>query len=403
MVKYNCEKCGKEFTQKVQYNKHTNIKNPCVFESKPEIINEVKNLDIVSSSSSSSSSSSISNETTDISHKKQLGQFYTTNYKYIPDDIIDIIEPFAGSGDLLKFIDNQQKYNIQCYDIDPKQEYIIKQDTLLNPPKFDDTFIISNPPYLARNKCHDKTLFDKYNTNDLYKCFIQILINSKCKGGILIVPLNFISSIRASDIELRQKFTNKYDFVSINIFEERVFDDTSYTICSFQFKLKYEEINREISCYIYPANKKINFVLNAENNYTIGGDIYNLPQNTTYKIERATKASTDPSCFTNILIKCIDDSNDNKIRLSIVNDNIRNKYIDNTPNLTARSFAILVIEPKLDTKQQEQLVERFNAFLNKHREKYNSLFLTNYRESNTIARKRISFGLVYEICNYLLQ
>jgi hypothetical protein len=390
MVKYSCEKCGKEFTQKGQYNKHTNIKKPCVF---VEEINDTLH-----------------------EHKKELGQFYTTNYTYIlqnmyiPDDIVEIIEPFAGNGDLLKFIDNQQnqnQYNIRCYDIDPKQEYIVKQDTLLNPPNFDGAFVISNPPYLARNKCKDKTLFDKYNTNDLYKCFIQILIQSNCKGGILIVPLNFISSIRASDIELRQKFIKKYDVVAINIFEERVFDDTSYTICSFQFKLnstcEEEEVDNKICGWIYPENKKINFVLNAENNYTIGGEIYNLPQNTSYKIERATKASTDPSCFTNILIKCIDDSNESRIKTSIVNDDIKKKYIDNTPNLTARSFAILVVEPKLDMKQQEQLVEKFNAFLNKHREKYNSLFLTNYRESNTIARKRISFGLVYEICNYLLQ
>ena len=76
--------------------------------------------------------------------------------------------------------------------------------------------------------------------------------------------------------------------------------------------------------------------------------------------------------------------------------------INNTPNLTARSYAILVIEPSLNMQQQQQLVVKFNAFLNNYRDKYNSLFLTNYRESNTIARKRISFGLVYEICNYLL-
>ena len=40
--------------------------------------------------------------------------------------------------------------------------------------------------------------------------------------------------------------------------------------------------------------------------------------------------------------------------------------------------------------------------MKKNREKYHSLFLTNYRESNTIARKRISFNLAYEIVNYLL-
>ena len=58
-----------------------------------------------------------------------------------------------------------------------------------------------------------------------------------------------------------------------------------------------------------------------------------------------------------------------------------------------------MIEPKIDLKHQEQLVEEFNVFLNNYRDKYNSLFLANYRE---YTRKRISFGLVYSICNYLL-
>jgi DNA (cytosine-5)-methyltransferase 1 len=40
MVKYSCEKCGKEFTQKSHYTKHFNKKNPCVFESKLEEIIE---------------------------------------------------------------------------------------------------------------------------------------------------------------------------------------------------------------------------------------------------------------------------------------------------------------------------------------------------------------------------
>jgi site-specific DNA-cytosine methylase len=34
MVKYSCEKCGKEFNQKGHYTKHINKKNPCVIESK---------------------------------------------------------------------------------------------------------------------------------------------------------------------------------------------------------------------------------------------------------------------------------------------------------------------------------------------------------------------------------
>lgn len=338
--------------------------------------------------------------------KKKLGQFYTTNYNYIlqnisiPDNIKDIIEPFAGNGDLLNFID-KSKYNIECYDIDPKQDYIIKKDTLIDPPDFNNKYVITNPPYLARNKSEEKTLFNKYNTNDLYKCFIQILINSNCYGGILIVPLNFICSIRKSDIEIRQKFIQKYDIIILNIFEEKVFDDTSYSICSFQFKLKTNNDDK-INCYIYPNNKTIDIALNDNNNYSIGGEIYNLLQKNKYKIERATNQFKDQSNFTNILVKCIDDNINNKIKLSIVDDTTRNKYIDTTINLTARSYAVLVIEPKLTLEEQKELVSKFNIFLNDYREKYNSLFLTNYRESNTIARKRISFNLVYDICNYLL-
>ena len=340
--------------------------------------------------------------------KQKLGQFYTTNYDYIlqnlyiPENIKKIIEPFAGNGDLLNFIKNKDNYKIECYDIEPKKDYIIKKNTILDPPDINNSFILTNPPYLARNKSNDKELFDKYKTNDLYKCFIEILILNECLGGILIVPLNFICSIRKNDIDLRKKFISKYNIITLNIFEEQVFEDTTYTICSFQFEKKEQEQEKEIKVYIYPSNIGFNIKLNKNNNYTIGGDIYNLVQNDKYKIDRATKLYDNTDNFTNILVKCIDDNINNKIGLKIVDDKIRDKYIDNTPKLSARSYAILVIKPKITIIQQEKLVELFNNFLNEKRDNCNSLFLSNYRESKDIARKRISFTLVYEICNYLL-
>ena len=88
--------------------------------------------------------------------KSKLGQFYTTNYEYIlsnmiiPDDIDIIIESFCGNGDLLKFL--KKDYILECYDIEPKHSYIIQRDTLKNPPNYDGKFILTNPPYIARNK-----------------------------------------------------------------------------------------------------------------------------------------------------------------------------------------------------------------------------------------------------------
>jgi hypothetical protein len=178
-----------------------------------------------------------------VSKKKvKFGQFFTTNYEkilqnlYIPNDTLKIIEPFAGNGDLLNFVssDVKSKTNIECYDIDPKHEYIIQRDTLLDPPDFVDSFVLTNPPYLGRNKNADKTLYDKYDVNDLYKCFINILLTNRPTGGIIIIPLNFWSSIRNMDINMRRNFLNIYSVIRINVFEEQVFADTTITVCAVQ-------------------------------------------------------------------------------------------------------------------------------------------------------------------------
>jgi len=98
-----------------------------------------------------------------------------------------------------------------------------------------------------------------------------------------------------------------------------------------------------------------------------------------------------------MLVKCIDDSADNTIQLSMAD-----VYVDETPNQSARTYATLVIQPPIDKERQEQIVHDFNHLLNAYREKYHSLFLSNYRESKDIARKRISFELVYQIVGHLL-
>ena len=247
-------------------------------------------------------------------NKKIFGQFYTKNYDYIlqnmkiPNNITNFIEPFSGEGDLVKFIkDNAtepNKINIDTFDIDPKTSCTIKRDTLLDPPSYKDKFVITNPPYLARNKSKNKRLFDKYNCNDLYKCFIITLMNDVCDGGIIIIPLNFISSIRKSDIDLRKNFFQIYHARIINIFEEQVFEDTSYSVCSIYF-LKRKDYTNNTKLYIYPCKKEFSIDFNLKNNYTIGGEIYNIPQDEKIKIQRATKNINKN--ITNILLKCIDD------------------------------------------------------------------------------------------------
>ena len=132
----------------------------------------------------------------------------------------------------------------------------------------------------------------------------------------------------------------------------------------------------------------------------IGGEIYKLKLRNEYKITRLTNKNINKQ-NTNILAKCIDDNKNNKINLSfITNEKI---YIDNTPNQTARTYATLIITPEITQNKQRELIIKFNEFLTKYRSQYCSLFLTNYRESKDIARKRISFDFIYSIVCYILE
>lgn len=327
---------------------------------------------------------------------KKLCQFYTKNSNkilknmYIPSGVKFIIEPFCGDKDLLK------EFNIEAemYDIDPKHEDIIKRDTLLDPPDYFDKFIITNPPFRNKNKNKENyDIYKKYKCDDLYKCFILSFIDKNPIGGIIVLPLNFISSIRKNDVSIRERFVKKFDIILINVFEEQVFEDTSYNICSIMFKRKTQDILHNIPVNFYPSLKKIDINFKKNNNYTIGGEIYKLPISTKYNVSRAIKNKIDN--ITNIVMFCVDSSK--KIRLSYEENNL--DYIDNTPNFTMRTSGVICIKPAISLGNQKVLIEKFNSFLNKERDKYNSLFLTNYRDKY---RKRISFDLVFKLILHLL-
>ena len=142
MVKYSCEKCGKEFTQKGHYTKHTTKKNPCVSESKMEEIKKIseplkKDVELV--------------------RKEGLDKFYTLpSYSKICINKIDqlyditkwdlIIEPSAGNGSFLNQIQSDNKIGI---DISPEQSNIIKQNFFeYSPPSNKkNILVIGNPPF----------------------------------------------------------------------------------------------------------------------------------------------------------------------------------------------------------------------------------------------------------------
>ncbi len=364
-------------------------------------------------------------------NKKNFGQFYTTNYDVIFQEMdlgiftgshVCIVEPFVGKGHLIEYIKSKKEegsFTLECYDIDPKCDFVNgKRDTLLDPPSYKNKIVVTNPPYLAKNKCKDKVCFDKYNVNDLYKCFMETIIADPPLGGLIIIPLNFWCSIRDMDIQLRKRFLSKFNVHRVNVFEQSVFEDTSYTVCSILFEIKQTSGQAsngqastgqastgqasngqastgqasDIRMVFYPSKKDFIFSLDTKNNYTIGGEIYLLPMHKEYKISRLLAGQESSS---SILLKALDDDGKKRICLSISESPYYGKP-------TSRTYASINIDPPIGIDKQKEVVSRFNQWMEELRTKYNSMFLTNYRESKDISRKRISFDLAYQMIGYLL-
>lgn len=337
--------------------------------------------------------------------KKQLGQYFTTNCDYIfsgfdlEDKEYNFIEPFCGAKDLVKWVQNKNGFEgafVEMYDLDPQFENIIEQDTLLNPPDYKGKFVVTNPPFLARNKNKDKTLYDKHQTNDLYKVFIKTLVEGQVNGGVVILPLNFIC---AQENTIRDLFFSNYTITKLNIFEETVFNDTTYTICSFMFAKGKQQT--KIPTTIFPSKKKINLDLRPEWSWRPAGFLYE-PRNkeNPYKIDRlveAKKDSIDKSHITSIYLRAVDGgSQNNRIGLKTKKEPYYGKITD-------RVFATLTCNEKLSDKEEKEIIKEFNERFEKLRKENYSLFLTNYRNSSSsYARKRVSFRMCYGLIEKII-
>ena len=168
MIKYNCKKCSKEFTKKIDCAKHA--KNICidniipVLNKKIEIKTDNNNISL----SLNNNLLTMEEHNKDILKQKKglkrntIDKYYTKPSvveqcimlikKYLnisKDDLI--IEPSAGNG---SFIENIKSLSEHCnfYDLEPENNNITKQDfleldTLQFKKDYKQIHIIGNPPF----------------------------------------------------------------------------------------------------------------------------------------------------------------------------------------------------------------------------------------------------------------
>ena len=317
-----------------------------------------------------------------IHYTTKASQICANLIHYIPNEA-KLIEPFVGQGDLLILFPNN---SWEIYDVQNNLGAIM-QDTLLNPPDYKNKYVITNPPYLAKNKAKDKTIFNKYAVDDLYKATLKSILD--CAGGILIIPTNFITDEKTGPI--RKLFLNQFKILEMNIFTRPVFDTTTYSVCSFAFTRKNNNPEaQEFNININPEGKKVNVKLYPEYDYRLAGEFYNTIAAVPISFSRLV-GQTSNEYITHIKLYGLDTRTD-RIRLVFEEEPYYGKSTD-------RIYATLTCKRYLNAKEEKILIDKFNEMLESFRAQYADLCLTNYRDYN---RKRISFTFVYQLLSYIL-
>ena len=367
--------------------------------------------------------------------KKQLGQFFTINSDYILSGLEkfivdkDATDPFAGSGDLIIWAEKHGAKRVKGYDIDKRyidNKTIFYNDSLKQPLNY--KFVLTNPPYLNINKASQgikMQYFEESGFEDLYH--ISLLSIFRSEEGIVIVPINFLSAENSKKI--RDIFFSRFEIVEMNYFKHQVFPDTTYNVIAFYYKKKEDYFNDRftIKTRVYPDNKVINIELKKDHDWIINGNflkiinsqknelgVYRLTEKDVAResgpveisaaynhVKNIGKIKVSDSLYKKIssniiLLKAIDSGSENgKIAL----EDIRKYGVHClVSKRTSRHMVYFIFKNKIPITKQREIIDVFNKEINEMRQRYSSLFMTNYRDNG---RKRISFDFVYKFINYI--
>lgn len=326
--------------------------------------------------------------------KTMLGQFFTKEDLWLKPQVkrfiekispSNILDPFAGQGDLLRVI-NKKYPNISTYglDIDKSLGWEVNDSLVCIKDGYD--LILTNPPYLAKNSAKRKKLsICKYfnNKNSDFQDIYQIAL-IKCleasKNIIAIVPETFISFII-----FRSNFFIQY-LESITVLEDKLFDDTSCPICVVCLKTYGKNANTVYKGEKY-VNKLTNLLLSRKSVIDAGKTI---------KKEVIFNARDG-----NIAIICIDGQSANdKIRFLKPQDL---KY--NKDKIKISSRAITIVNVNLEKKETNEVIHIANSILFDYRDNCSDLLLTPFKGNNKngIRRRRLDFNLAKAILKIAIQ
>ena len=262
---YSCEKCGKQFSQNDNYNKH--IIKTLLCDNKIDL------------------SISKELEETMLETKHKLGQYFTTHnelkdkvFEFILNTPSNILEPSMGQGDLITFItDKIPSITFDMYEIDTKIKLLdkIQKDKVIYGDFMTQTItktyktIVGNPPYVRTKK------------GNLYIDFTEKCYNLLDDNGelIFIVPSDFLKLTSASKL-LNVMMTNGTFTHIFHPHNEKMFENASIDVIVFRY-CKNSLIDKKVLyndklLYITNSNGLITFGEEENNNSVMFQDYFDI-------------------------------------------------------------------------------------------------------------------------------
>lgn len=377
--------------------------------------------------------------------------------------LMDYLNIFSKE-EAIQFINDKK---IKGYDIDPSNIKKIRlrfkeifgiEDKILNSifkvnnslqknPCRKKDIIITNPPYLSRNTCKTKYPED-YNINfyhNKFSDYYELALNLyKQHDGLWIIPANFISSTFLANT--RKNLMNHKIIEQMFVFEIPVFEHTDISVVSFLLKnknnIKTKQLNLNINFvkfnYIFKQEIIIRKNIDIDSKGYICSEWFNITSNSNLNTvtQGLLRENLTPGNIPCIIIN----ENYEPETIYINQDNYQLLqsnflYVRTTdtgtpggmlgiylleeifPNLfkgeikpislltkdSSRLYTPLFFTQPINYEDQLYIKNQVNTLLNEYRDRYNSIFLTNFKNATkTISRKRITFKEIYGLIEYVI-
>lgn len=324
-------------------------------------------------------------------NKKLHGQFYTTANPFANDLFMKwfekikdhknqvIIEPFAGSNNIVQMVGEHYQNKWACFDIEPNNEMnkvlaypIIQNDSLLSFPTGFNV-AITNPPYLAKNSAtRDGLPFPDTEYDDLYKYALSVMLKNVGYAAA-IIPESFTTQNLFHD--------RLFGIATLNC---RMFDDTECPVCLAMFipEEDKQRLRLENDFHYYKGNVSLGYYSDIQ-----------------AKLEKYAKENQQANWKFNVPsgeigLYAIDSTKSKSIRF-VEGEEIAEEKIKHSSRGVTRITGVPIGVPVDD------VIKQANKVLDSFRTETSDLFLTSFRglRQDGDYRRRLDFTLAKMILN----